>query len=146
MLVSSLSTSSRAIKGQGHSTVAISCCCRVSNSSKQGEGHSQYTVTHTLPKVASSSSSVSVTSVNCLQSQFDQHTVPNINIPSLLGWTQLVSASSRFTRRNYTVPLKYTPSVNSLEPIICPWEVLVIAGPSHPPKEKYFTFRTTTPS
>ena len=41
--------------------MAISCYCRASHhSKKQGEGHSQYTVTHTLPKVASSNSSVSV--------------------------------------------------------------------------------------
>ena len=69
VLVSGLSKSSRAIraiKGQGHSTVAISCYCRASNHSKQGEDHSQYTVTHTLPKLASSNSSVSVTSVSHL--------------------------------------------------------------------------------
>ena len=42
-----------------------------------------------------------------------------------------------FTGRHTTVPPKGTPSVRSLEPLICLWEVLVIAGPPHPPKEKY---------
>ena len=50
----------------------------------------------------------------------------------------MVSAFSHFTGRNSTVPPKGIPSIRSLEPLICPWEVLVIAGPSHPPKEKYF--------
>ena len=57
----------------------------------------------------------------------------------------MVSASYCFAGRVSTAPPKHTPSIISLEPLICLWEAFVNAGSPHPPKEKYFTFRTTTP-
>ena len=62
----------------------------------------------------------------------------------------MVSDCSHFARRNSTVPPKYTPSVISIELLICPWEALLLQdchtlpkrnilllGLQHPPKVKY---------
>ena len=69
----------------------------------------------------------------------------------------MVTTLSRFTGRNSTVPPKSIPNVTSLEPLICPWEALLLqnchilpkrnislAGPQHPPKAKYFLNTDTT--
>ena len=76
---------------------------------------------------------------------------------SHLGCLLLVTTLSRLTGRNSTVPPKSIPNVTSLEPLICPWEVLLLQnrhilpkrnislpGPQHPPKVKYFLNTDTT--
>ena len=65
---------------------------------------------------------------------------------TLLGCCQLVLAFSHFTGWYSTVPPKSVLSVISFKPFNCPQQAFLISGLLHLPKEKYFTFRTTTPS
>ena len=44
----------------------------------------------------------------------------------------------QFTGAYSTVPPKSVSSITSFEPFNCLWQAILIAGLSHPPKEKYF--------
>ena len=139
LLVSDQSRSSRAIEplkvkviGQWQLPLYLLNHC-----SKQGEGHPPSIQSHT-PSQSCSFSTVSVTSVNHLKfSAQDQYTLPIINLSSLLGCCQLVSAFCNFKGGHSTVLPKSVPS-DLLEPFKLPLASFVLSEPAHPHKEKYF--------